>query len=202
MSQAAHEQRDRCDERTTGAGALWCVLGAPGPAESTTCHVRIMPICVWYVGVAWSTRSAMAHHDSEVMRSFCPWHAPARPRFQEPAPILKPSRIERKSCPRPALDCLRSPSRSSLHVVAPSQLHSRRKQQLAPWSAKAAAPRLSPACPPASRRIGRHPTSLDRRPVEGWAAPWQLSAAQKPPHRGEASNEKQRPIPLSSASLN
>ena len=77
VSQAAHEQRDRCDERTTGAGALWCVLGAPGPAESTTCHVRIMPICVWYVGVAWSTRSAMAHHDSEVMRSFrsCQRHA-------------------------------------------------------------------------------------------------------------------------------
>ena len=94
VSQAAHEQRDRCDERTTGAGALWWFLGAPGPAESITCHVRITPICVWYVGVAWSTRSAMAHHDSEVMRSFCPWHAPARPRFQEPAPILKPSRNE------------------------------------------------------------------------------------------------------------
>ena len=68
MSQAAHEQRDRCDERTTGAGALWCVLGAPGPAESTTCHVRIMPICISCMGVAWSTRSAMPHHDRELLR--------------------------------------------------------------------------------------------------------------------------------------
>ena len=68
VSQVAHEQHDRCHERTTGGGALWCVLGAPGPAESTACHVRIMPICVWYVGDLYSTHTAMPHHDREVMR--------------------------------------------------------------------------------------------------------------------------------------
>ncbi len=96
VSQAAHEQRDRCDERTTGAGALWCVLGAPGPAESTACHVRIMPICIWYVGVAWSTHTAVPHHDMSVSANADPWHAPARPTSQEPAPMLKPSKNQRK----------------------------------------------------------------------------------------------------------
>ena len=144
VSQAAHEQRDRTAERTTGVRALWCVLGAPGPAESTACHVRSTPICVSYVGVAWSTRSAMAHHDSEVMRSFCPWHAPARPSFQEPAPILKPSRIERNRCTRPALRCHLSPSCTNLHIRPPSQLHSRRTATSSPSSAKAATPRRPP----------------------------------------------------------
>ena len=74
MSQAAHEQRDRCYERTAGGGALRCVLGAREPAESTACRMRIMPICVLYVGVAWSTYTAVPHHDMSVCANADPCH--------------------------------------------------------------------------------------------------------------------------------
>ena len=70
----AHEQRDRCHERTKGEGALWRVLGAPGPAESTACCMRIMPICVLYVGVAWSTYTAVPHHDMSACANADPCH--------------------------------------------------------------------------------------------------------------------------------
>ena len=74
VSQAAHEQRDRCYERTAGGGALRCVLGAREPAESTACRMRIMPICVLYVGVAWSTYTAVPHHDMSVCANADPCH--------------------------------------------------------------------------------------------------------------------------------
>ena len=57
-------------------GALRCVLllGAREPAESTACRMRIMPICVLYVGVAWSTYTAVPHHDMSVCANADPCH--------------------------------------------------------------------------------------------------------------------------------
>ena len=74
VSQAAHERCDCFHERMTGGGALRCVLGAREPAESTACRMRIMPICVLYVGVAWSTYTAVPHHDMSVCANADPCH--------------------------------------------------------------------------------------------------------------------------------